>query len=235
MERVLRELYRIRFPAAGVAAYLIVGDGGLTLVDSGMPRRADRILSGIRELRRRPSDLMQIAVTHRHVDHIGSLASVVAATNATVYAHRMEAPAVRQGGEGPRGQPTPPYGRLILPVTSRLLPSRGYPVTVDRELEDGEELPVQGGLEAIHTPGHTPGHLSFLWGSHGGVLFVGDAAAHAFGRVDLNYVNLDIQQAKQSFRRLAALDFQIACFGHGRVIKGGAVSNFRRVVDRLSG
>jgi glyoxylase-like metal-dependent hydrolase (beta-lactamase superfamily II) len=114
------------------------------------------------------------------------------------------------------------------------------PVGADHEVDDGDELPIAGGLRVIYTPGHTAGHVSYLWSQHGGVLFAGDAAGHVFGRLAPPVGAIggsfteDAAQAKESFRNLAALEFDIACFGHGGVIKGKAHTAFRRKVERMA-
>ena len=86
----------------------------------------------------------------------------------------------------------------------------------------------------IHTPGHTPGHVSLLLQRDGGVLFVGDAAANLLGRLGRPFVSTDPAAVAASAARLAALDFEIAVFGHGTAIRGGAALRFRRFVDRLA-
>ncbi|MGZ6340193.1 MAG: MBL fold metallo-hydrolase, partial [Candidatus Limnocylindrales bacterium] len=104
---------------------------------------------------------------------------------------------------------------------------------VDEEIDDGADVP--GGLRTIHTPGHTPGHLSFIWPDDGGVLIAGDAAARLLGRLGLGSVNADPAAARRSFGRLAELDFETACFGHGPVLRARANAAFRRRAERLAG
>ncbi len=102
------------------------------------------------------------------------------------------------------------------------------------EVADGDELPLAGGIKAVHTPGHTPGHLSFLLPSKK-LLFVGDAAANMLRLgMPLGMFTADRQQAKESIRKLAALEFDVACFGHGRVLKGEANLRFRRLAETLA-
>jgi glyoxylase-like metal-dependent hydrolase (beta-lactamase superfamily II) len=106
---------------------------------------------------------------------------------------------------------------------------------VDVEVADGEELAIAGGIRALHTPGHTPGHLAFLLPRDGGVLFAGDAAANVFRLgMPIGMFTADRQQAKESVRKLAALEFEVACFGHGRVLKGEANLKFRRLAEKLA-
>ena len=66
----------------------------------------------------------------------------------------------------------------------------------------------------------------------GGVLFVGDAAAN-LRRPGLSFVNEDVAGGRRSLERLAALEFEAACFAHGRTIRRGASSAVRELVRRL--
>ena len=91
--------------------------------------------------------------------------------------------------------------------------------------------PVAGGLAAVHTPGHTPGHLSLLWPHHGGVLFCADALSN-FLRVSLSPLNEDREQARRSLGRLTNLEFRVACFGHGRPVTTDAPARVRAATAR---
>ena len=73
----------------------------------------------------------------------------------------------------------------------------------------------------------------YLWPEHGGVLFVGDAAANVMSRLSFGYSCEDMNAAKRSFRKLAGLDFETAVFGHGLSIKRNAVDRFRQRLGRL--
>jgi glyoxylase-like metal-dependent hydrolase (beta-lactamase superfamily II) len=153
-----------------------------------------------------------------------------------VYVHPLDAPIVR--GETPVPGPNRKSiaGRILWPVIKRITPSQLPTLGVDHEVQDGETLPIAGGLHAIHTPGHTAGHVSYLWPRHGGVLFAGDAAGHMFGRLGtpLGMFTEDMAQARESIRRLAGLEFDTACFGHGGVLKGKAHAAFRRYVEKMA-
>src|SRR3990172_12931399 len=140
-----------------VNAFLIAGDDGLTLVDSGLPRKKDRILSAVAGLGRQPADLKQVLITHHHIDHMGSLGDLKEATGAKSYVHALDSPVVR--GERPQPGPNPAsiLGKFAGPLIERFGPA---PTTapLDVEVADGEELAVAGGIRVGHTPGHTPGH-----------------------------------------------------------------------------
>ena len=236
-EQFLPGIYRIPLrigPITWVNAFLIVRDE-VVLVDTGLPKRTRTILKTIERAGRRPFDVRHILITHHHVDHTGSLAELSRATEARIYVHPLDAPIVR--GDVPIPGPSMnTMGARAMASLSRLV----YPPQLERvgtshQLQDGEELPLAGGLRVIHTPGHTAGHVSFLLSERGGVLFAGDAAGN-LGRVGLplGAYTEDMDEAKRSVAKLAQMDFQYACFGHGGVVKRRAVTRFRNLVERLA-
>ena len=208
-----------------VNAYLLDHEG-LTLIDTGNPGDAPRILSALKSLGYAPTDLQAMILTHHHPDHCGAAAALQEATGARVYMHRDDAEALASG-LSKRTSLAPAPG-LLNRLLFRFLLARAQtqvePCTADQWISDGEELPLNGGLKVIHTPGHTEGHVSLLWEQQGGVMFVADAAIHVPKlRVHPGYEVF--QTGRQSLRRLAAESFQVATFGHGRPImqRGGQV------------
>jgi glyoxylase-like metal-dependent hydrolase (beta-lactamase superfamily II) len=116
--------------------------------------------------------------------------------------------------------------RLFIRPILRRYP-RVEPTPVDHQLSDGQVLPIAGGLTVVHAPGHCAGQVALLWAAHGGVLLGSDAAASVAGlRPSAAYEDWAV--GEQTLRRLSALDFQVACFGHGKAIIGGAAVRFRR-------
>lgn len=234
-ERILPGIYAVKIRRGYVNAF-IIADGPLALIDSGLPGQAKVFLKHIARIGSRPEDVQHIAVTHHHVDHTGSLAALVGLTHAKVYVHPLDAPITR--GDAPVSGPNPRSraGRTLWPVIKRITPRQLPPLRIDHEVQDGEDLPIAGGLRAIHTPGHTAGHVSYLWPRHGGVLFVGDAAGHMFGRLGapIGMFTEDMDRARESIRKIAALEFDSACFGHGGVLKGRAHAAFRRYVEKMA-
>ena len=212
--------------------YLIEGGDGLALVDAGTTAYARAVLAALARLGRAPRDVRHILVTHYHSDHTGGLAELAAATGATVYAHALEAPILRAGAPWPRLEARGRLGRLLLPFVNALDARASAAAPVHRELSGGEALDVAGGVRAIHVPGHTPGHLAYLWRRDGGVLFTGDAAGNSLG-TEPAIVNEDNEGAEAAFRALAGQAFEVACFGHGRPILRGARAAFAKAAARL--
>jgi glyoxylase-like metal-dependent hydrolase (beta-lactamase superfamily II) len=236
--QVIPNVWRIRLTMGYTNAYLLVSDDGVTLIDSGTKGQEGNILESISRTGRTPADLKHILITHHHSDHTGSLASLVETTGAKAYVHPLDAPITR--GDEPVASPNPDVrlGRILKPLLMRLQPSRMEPVAIEREVVDGDELPIAGGLKVVHTPGHTAGHVSYLWPQGSGVLFSGDAAGKLtdvgppIGPFGL--FTEDHNQAKESFRKLAALEFDTACMGHGGVLTGQAHAAFKRAVEKLA-
>jgi glyoxylase-like metal-dependent hydrolase (beta-lactamase superfamily II) len=203
-------------------AYLWRDGTDLTLIDAGDRHAAAAIEAGVRGLGLDPAGIRRIVLTHGHRDHYGAAQELADAYGAEILAHRLDAPVVR--GEEPVPDP-------VLDDWERPLYAHGLtvpeapPTRVDRELTDGEELPFGGGAQVVHCPGHTPGSIGIHLPRHK-VLFTGDSVAMV-GRVALGVFNTDPAQAQASFRRLAALDHEVACFGHGGPLIGDAAAALR--------
>ena len=196
-------------------AYLLVEEGGLTLIDAGGPGEDRQILRYIRRIGRNPSELARVVLTHSHPDHTGTLKELFRATRAPIAVHRADTR--ERAGDFRLHYPAQP-------------PSFGWPLPLLHELpahqflEDSQVLPVLGGLQVLHTPGHTPGSIC-LYLPHQGVLFTGDtllADGQGFRR-HVPFPGTNFRQYRASVERLAQLSFETACAGHGRpVLNGGS-------------
>jgi glyoxylase-like metal-dependent hydrolase (beta-lactamase superfamily II) len=217
--------------AWGANVYLLVDDDGLTLVDTGLPGRADLILEQIEELGYSPSDVKRIIITHHHADHTGSLAALKKATQAEIIAHPADAPYI----DGTLSQPGPAGPQWL----SRLLACFGWlwatePVPVNTLVNDGDELPILGGIQILHTPGHTPGSICLYLQSQN-LLIAGDLLANRFGlKLPAGSFTVDIAQEIRSVKRVAGLEFDIICFGHGSQIMHDANHTVADFADRLT-
>jgi len=199
----------------GVVAlpYLIIDPTGLTLIDAGMPFSASRILRFIQKLGFQPDDLDRIIITHSDIDHIGGLEIIRSATKAKVYTSPIEAEAIRSGEPSRRIS-----GRgAMKPLVTLLAPlSKARPSIVEDTLEDGQVLPLLGGLQVIYTPGHTPGHIS-LYSPSTKILFSGDSFLIRPERFIPSYGfnNWDSSESIKSYQLQAELHSEIVCGGHG--------------------
>jgi glyoxylase-like metal-dependent hydrolase (beta-lactamase superfamily II) len=211
-----------------VNAFLLESNNGLALIDTGVPGSVEKILDAVRALGRAPADIQHILVTHCHIDHAGSLAELKRLTGAPATMHPENAAMVRTGKTLRPLTPAPGLingrlGRLLLRFAGAGIEA----AEVEHEIQDGETLSIAGGLRAVHVPGHCAGQLAFWWPHHGGVLIAADAAANLFG-LALHPVYEDLAEGERSLAKLAALEFEVACFGHGRLIRSGASGRFRQ-------
>jgi glyoxylase-like metal-dependent hydrolase (beta-lactamase superfamily II) len=212
-------------PMGMANAFLIEGQDGLTLIDAGFPDKEAAVLQSIRGLGRSPDQLKHLIFTHGHPDHIGSAAAIVRETSAKTYMHPLDIPLAESGGPF---RPMRPAPGLLGQVLCRLFfdpDKRMEPVAINERLSDGEILPIAGGIEVIHTPGHCAGHVALLW-RPGRMLFAGDACTNLMGLGDpVGFESLD--QGRASQRKLASLSFDAAGFGHGKPIARDASAQFR--------
>ncbi|MDG4860587.1 MBL fold metallo-hydrolase [Streptomyces sp. T-3] len=229
--KILPELHLLRFPVG--QAYLWRDEDELTLIDAGAVGAGPLIAGAVEELGLRPVDVRRIVLTHFHEDHAGGAGEFAALSGAQVLAHRLDARIVR--GEVPG--PAPVFEEWELPiwagVAPLLPPAPAEPVVPEvLDVEDGDVLDFGGGARVVHAPGHTDGSIALHLPRHG-VLFTGDAVAASpvDGQVMLGVFNLDRERALSSFRRLAALDARVACFGHGDPVTEDAGSALRASAD----
>ncbi|MFD5030669.1 MBL fold metallo-hydrolase [Streptomyces sp. NPDC058405] len=203
-------LHMLRFPIG--QAYLWRDGGELTLVDAGHRDAAPEIERAIRSLGLSPGALRRIVLTHCHRDHVGAAGELAARYGAEVLAHRLDAPVVR----GAQPVPQPALLDWEIPLYEHgLTVPEAPPTRVDRELDEGDELPFGDGARVLHTPGHTDGSIAVHLPRHG-VLFVGDTLA-AVGEITLGVFHVDRERAQESMHRLVALDPapSTVCYGHG--------------------
>lgn len=215
---IIPNLHRI--PRVMANSYLILDADGLTLIDTGMPGNANKILQYVRDLGRAPGDLRRILITHSDIDHVGSLAALQAASGARVYSSAIEAEAIAAG----HPSRTPSRGGLqgwVFRLMGRFF--KAQPARVDETLSDGQVVPALGGLRVVSTPGHTPGHIS-LFAPSVGVLFAGDSLTSQNGTLrGSRAVNTwDRAKADEAVRAQAALGARIVCAGHGPVVRDAA-------------
>lgn len=225
IKQIVPDLYLLAL--GNVNAFLLT-QGELTLIDTGVAGSEGKILQAIGELGHQPAALRHIIITHCHPDHAGSLAALQQATGATAYAHALDAPAIRAGTVHKQLTPTPQLLQRVLFWLFIRNSSPNYPAArIDRELNDGEQLPLAGGVRVIHAPGHCTGQVALFWPQHGGVLLAADACSN-MPSLDYSLGYEDFALGQQTLKKLAQLEFAAVGFGHGNAITKEATAQFRR-------
>jgi glyoxylase-like metal-dependent hydrolase (beta-lactamase superfamily II) len=190
----------------------IEGDRAV-IVDAATPGRAGAVWAALETMVIPRQSVAQIWLTHGDIDHIGSAGALKAGTGAQVVAHQDDVPLIEGRATRELG---PVRGVGILQwLATRLLGlfMRSDPVTVDLPIEDGDML---GRWRVVHTPGHTAGSVCFFHPERR-IAIVGDAINHRGGvlRPPPAIFTPDMKAAHESVRRIAELDFDVCCFGHG--------------------
>ncbi|HQV29452.1 MAG TPA: MBL fold metallo-hydrolase [Thermoflexales bacterium] len=213
----------------GIVNVWLIRDGdGWVLIDTGSPNSAGEILNAAGILGFPPEQLRHVVLTHHHADHAGSLAALRLRTPADATAHPLDADLIRRGtAVRPTLKPGPSaFSRVLVRLFGASGSAPYEPGIVEGEASDGDVLPIAGGLRVIHTPGHSAGHIA-LFAERQGVLFAGDTCANMFG-LGPSIMYEDAAEGMGSLARLATLDFEAVCFGHGRAITRDAAGRFRR-------
>jgi glyoxylase-like metal-dependent hydrolase (beta-lactamase superfamily II) len=213
-----------------------------TLIDAGLPFSATHIRKWAeRNFHRPPNALI---LTHGHFDHVGAAKELAEGWDIPIYAHPLEFPYLTgkqeypkpnvQAGGGMMTLLSPLYPRGPIDVGDRLIAlTEGDDGTAARGLSSLRELP---GWQLLHTPGHTPGHVSFFRSSDR-TLLVGDAfcttapesffEAAVVERPELHgppsYFTSDWASARASVEQLASLRPTTLAPGHGKPLAGDEI------------
>jgi len=193
--------------------YLIVSER-LTVVDTGMPHNARKIIDYVKYLGREPVDIDLVILTHWHIDHSGSAAKLKRMSGARVAIHRDDAPYIA----GKRKfEMSTFFASLSLRILARLSGFR-Y-VVPDVLLKGGDKLDIAGGLEVLHIPGHTPGSICLY--QPGRLLFSGDALRdrQEGGLPDLSDCFPHREEMAEEVKKTFKLDFKVLLPGHGNPIR----------------
>jgi glyoxylase-like metal-dependent hydrolase (beta-lactamase superfamily II) len=203
-------------------SYLIVGDT-LALVDAGLPWNTGHILKYIRKIGRKPEELSHLLITHAHPDHTGSAGKIVRKTGAQVVAHHAD---TKNRGNGASLSYIGVFGALPVPVPFF------ERVPVATLVKEGDVLPVAGGVRVIHTPGHTSGSVCFLEEGTK-TLFSGDTIFSNGDRISRSvpFPGYDAEKYRTSLARLATLDFEAVCGGHGTPLKSGGPKKLQELLE----
>jgi glyoxylase-like metal-dependent hydrolase (beta-lactamase superfamily II) len=219
-------------------------NGSWTLIDAGLPMSEGLIRSWAERQFKLPPNA--IVLTHGHFDHVSAARDLSERWDVPIFAHPLEFPYLTGeqaypppnvgAGGGAMSLLSPMYPRKPIDLGSRLraLPASG---------PNAEMLAALPGWQILHTPGHTPGHVS-LFRPRDGTLLVGDAfcttkpesffEAAVAQRPELHgppaYFTSDWNRARESVQSLAQLSPKIVAPGHGKPLSGANVAEALRTL-----
>ncbi len=215
------------------------------LVDAGMPKCANEIISIAEDRFGTNSRPKAIILTHGHFDHVGGIIELIKYWDVPVYAHQMEIPFLTGQQSYPEPDPTVEGGMVA--KMSPLFPNE--PIDLGNSVK---ALPIDGTVPHmpefrwIHTPGHTPGHIS-LFREKDRTLIAGDAFVtvkqeYLYKVITQEqeisgpprYLTTDWKAAKESVIKLEKLKPLTAVTGHGIPMSGELLStNLKTLVQEF--
>ncbi|MGH0428238.1 MBL fold metallo-hydrolase [Bacillus mycoides] len=185
---------------------LLWDDEMAVLIDTGFPGQFRDIQVEMERIGVSFEKLKVVILTHQDIDHIGSLPELLenGVSDIKVYAHELDKPYIE--GDLPLlkdgNVENPPKGKVSTTVI------------------DGQELPYCGGILILHTPGHTPGHIS-LYLKQSKTLVAGDSMYSVNGKLGGVHAptTLNVKEAQQSLEKYLNLDIESVVCYHGGLSK----------------
>jgi glyoxylase-like metal-dependent hydrolase (beta-lactamase superfamily II) len=216
--RILKKehLYQLTFMPRffPVNCYLVEESDGLTLIDAALPFSVKGILKASQQIGK---PITNIVLTHAHDDHVGALDTLKQQLpNVPVYISARDARLM----DGDRSLDVNEPATPIKGGVSKKLKTRA-----DVLLQEGDKI---GSLQAIYTPGHTPGSMAF-YDIRSGALIAGDAFqtrggfAIAGQLVPLfpfpKWGTWNAEKAAKSAHKIMQIKPSLLAVGHGEMIE----------------
>lgn len=197
----------------GAYAYVILGPE-IILIDTGFPGKWRAMRKELLSIGIQLDQIKHILLTHYDIDHVGNAAVLQRLSGAKLWASGEDLPVIM--GKAER-QGFKKYFKYLFRITP---PKDVCPFVTGREI---------AGIDVISTPGHTPGHLCFLYRD---VLFAGDLLLSKKGSLKPypKAWNWDQNKMMESVGLLSQIPFMWVCPGHGIPVERGNFSAFRASV-----
>ncbi|MGV2527722.1 UNVERIFIED_CONTAM: MBL fold metallo-hydrolase, partial [Bacillus thuringiensis] len=189
------EMLQLEFQEFVIHPILLWDDEMAVLIDTGFPGQIEDIQVEMEKVGVSFDKLKVVILTHQDIDHIGSLPELLqrCGNNIKVYAHELDKP----------------YIEGDLPLLKEGNVENRPKGKVSDTVIDGQELPYCGGILILHTPGHTPGHIS-LYLKRSKILIAGDSMYSVNGMLGGIHAptTINIKEAKQSLKKYLNLHIE---------------------------
>jgi len=204
----------------------------IVLVDAGLPGMLQQFFEAMAKAGVPLHRLTRVIITHHDLDHIGSLGELQRNVphHVDILAHGDEVPYI-QGERLPIKMTPEMLARMEeqmkgLPEERRQAMQamreswKALKLKVDQRISDDEILPFCGGVQVIHTPGHTPGHIC-LYLQASKTLIAGDALFVENGNLapPPAFINADPSMAIASLKKLTRFDIADIIAYHGGLFR----------------
>jgi glyoxylase-like metal-dependent hydrolase (beta-lactamase superfamily II) len=211
------------------------------LVDTGFPGLSPKLFEAMEKANIPLEKLSQIIITHQDIDHIGSLPAILdySARKIEVLANEIEKPYI-QGEKRILKFTLEAIAQIDSLIPADVPEERRKAIKavfenppkapVDKTVMDSEELPYCGGIMIIHTPGHTPGHIS-LYHKQSKMLIAGDALRVDDGKLFGPQHNYDTSLAIESLKKLAEYEIEAVICYHGGMYKGDVNQRIAQIAN----
>jgi glyoxylase-like metal-dependent hydrolase (beta-lactamase superfamily II) len=218
-----------------VNSYLLEESREITIVDAGAPGYWNDLPDELAAMGRTFADVRALVLTHAHIDHVGFAERLRREKRVPVSVHELDAKIAR-GEAKPQNQKMLGIGFAALRFLRFALAKgmlRATPILEVATFGDGATLDVPGALRVIHVPGHSEGSAALHLPARG-MLFVGDAFATLnvmSGKTgpQLAPFGSDLPRARESLKRLEAIDADVVLPGHGQPWTGGVAEAVRLI------
>jgi glyoxylase-like metal-dependent hydrolase (beta-lactamase superfamily II) len=232
IEAIQNGLYRITTPfdtTGTMFVYVLKGERA-ALIDTGVADSPTQVIQpALAEIGMTLREVELVLTTHAHLDHSGGNDEVKRATGARIHLHTDDLQRA-ESTEAEAEAHTAPLRSMGFPPDviqergDRVQRLGGERIGADVLLADGDVIDLGAGvrLRVVHCPGHTPGHVAYLWEAEG-IAFTGDSVQGQGSRAGGYPLYFDAPNYRRSIARLQGLDCRMLCLGHAFL--GGTLIN----------
>ena len=199
----------------GSYAYAVIGDEGVTLIDTSLPGRGEKILSELKTYGINLLDIKKILLTHHDIVHIGNAAYFQENCDCKIFISSIDYD-YALGHKKRHG-----IKKVLGAIMKVDIPKSLKQINTDKI----------ACFSVISTPGHTPGHTCFQYND---VMFVGDLISSKNGNPTMppSIMNWNKEKLIDSLQKLSVQGVRYLCPAHGEPIEVN--NNWSDFINKIS-